>query len=357
LDSVLIGPVAVGLNKFVFEAVAPDIQKLPKHEWIGTTVVLLQCAYRDQVFFRVGYFVMNEYTGGELIEAPESIAAREEKFRKLTEEAKQKIASGELTLDDDDDDMEIEPERAFNGEEGEEREEDEEAEELAEDEMNDLIADDDDLDDLSDSEVEGEEEEEEEEEEEDDTPGGKRPPAGKGPPGGKHPPTGGKQPPSSTNGSDKTEEKTEEAQETEKTTSTSPTAKPTSTDATQSAAASSSEAVESNSYVKVEESTAPASAPNPKKRTRDETITTSNGDGNTSEDGGNAVANGETAEELEKLEPSMKKRLDPAYLIQKYITMHLEDGGCRWYLNVDPHLIQRNVLMDQPRVTLFTIQW
>eukprot|EP01120_Amphizonella_sp_Union-15-10_P005679 TRINITY_DN1715_c0_g1_i1.p1 TRINITY_DN1715_c0_g1~~TRINITY_DN1715_c0_g1_i1.p1 ORF type:complete len:238 (-),score=54.04 TRINITY_DN1715_c0_g1_i1:66-779(-) len=60
LDSILLGPVSIGQNKFVFQANAPDIEKIPKSEILGVTVVLISCSYKNQEFFRVGYYVNNE---------------------------------------------------------------------------------------------------------------------------------------------------------------------------------------------------------------------------------------------------------------------------------------------------------
>ena len=62
LDSVLVGPLPVGVNKFIFRADAPDLSRIPNSEIIGVTVILLSCSYRDREFVRVGYYVNNEYT-------------------------------------------------------------------------------------------------------------------------------------------------------------------------------------------------------------------------------------------------------------------------------------------------------
>lgn len=62
LDSVSVGPVPVGINKFEFEADAPDLSRIPNSEIIGVTVILLSCSYEDREFVRVGYYVNNEYT-------------------------------------------------------------------------------------------------------------------------------------------------------------------------------------------------------------------------------------------------------------------------------------------------------
>lgn len=64
------GPVPVGVNKFTFEADAPDLSKIPNTEIVGVTVILLSCAYDDREFVRVGYYVNNEYTDEALIADP-----------------------------------------------------------------------------------------------------------------------------------------------------------------------------------------------------------------------------------------------------------------------------------------------
>lgn len=61
LDEILVGPVPVGMNKFVLQADPPDASKLP--EVLGVTVILVKCSYKEQEFVQVGYYVNNEYTG------------------------------------------------------------------------------------------------------------------------------------------------------------------------------------------------------------------------------------------------------------------------------------------------------
>jgi len=61
LDSVLLGPIKVGVNKFVFQVDPPDPSKIPKQDLLGVTAILLTCSYRSREFIRVGYFVNNEY--------------------------------------------------------------------------------------------------------------------------------------------------------------------------------------------------------------------------------------------------------------------------------------------------------
>lgn len=66
LDTLLVGPIPVGVNKFIFEADPPDMKRIPDAEILGVTVILLTCAYDDREFVRVGYYVNNEYDSDEL---------------------------------------------------------------------------------------------------------------------------------------------------------------------------------------------------------------------------------------------------------------------------------------------------
>lgn len=61
LDEILVGPVPVGVNKFVLQADAPDPSQLAQDDLLGVTVVLVTCSYREREFVRVGYYVNNEY--------------------------------------------------------------------------------------------------------------------------------------------------------------------------------------------------------------------------------------------------------------------------------------------------------
>ncbi|PNP44561.1 ASF1 like histone chaperone [Trichoderma gamsii] len=70
LDSLLVGPIPVGVNKFVFEAEAPNTTRIPDADVLGVTVILLTCAYDGREFVRVGYYVNNEYDSDELNAEP-----------------------------------------------------------------------------------------------------------------------------------------------------------------------------------------------------------------------------------------------------------------------------------------------
>lgn len=58
------------MNKFIFEAAAPDVNRIPASEMLGVTVILLTCSYDGREFVRVGYYVNNEYNSEELAADP-----------------------------------------------------------------------------------------------------------------------------------------------------------------------------------------------------------------------------------------------------------------------------------------------
>lgn len=71
LDSVLVGPIPVGINKFVFQADPPDPSSIPTEDLLGVTVCLLMCYYKDQEFIRVGYYVSNSIVDDDGVEHQE----------------------------------------------------------------------------------------------------------------------------------------------------------------------------------------------------------------------------------------------------------------------------------------------
>ena len=68
LDTVVLGPLQTGAMRFVFQADPPNPNKIPKEELVGITAVILTCAYLNQEFFRIGYYLNNVYTDQELVE-------------------------------------------------------------------------------------------------------------------------------------------------------------------------------------------------------------------------------------------------------------------------------------------------
>lgn len=61
LEEVMVGPVPIGINKFVLQAVAPNHLAIANQDLIGVTVVLVTCSFMEQEFIRIGYYVNNEY--------------------------------------------------------------------------------------------------------------------------------------------------------------------------------------------------------------------------------------------------------------------------------------------------------
>lgn len=86
LDSALIGPLQYGAMRFVFEAPGPDISKIPVDEVVGITAVILTCSYKDQEFYRIGYYVNNQYTEPELMENLPSTPIPEKIQRSILED-------------------------------------------------------------------------------------------------------------------------------------------------------------------------------------------------------------------------------------------------------------------------------
>jgi histone chaperone ASF1 len=60
LEEVMVGPVSVGINRFVLQAASPNPDEIPKDDLLGVTVILVTCHYLEQEFIRIGYYVNNE---------------------------------------------------------------------------------------------------------------------------------------------------------------------------------------------------------------------------------------------------------------------------------------------------------
>jgi len=61
LDTCLVGPCSVGKNRFVLQVPSPEVEKIPKKDLFGVTVLLICCSYRNQEFIRIGYYVKVEH--------------------------------------------------------------------------------------------------------------------------------------------------------------------------------------------------------------------------------------------------------------------------------------------------------
>jgi histone chaperone ASF1 len=59
LDSVLVGPVPLGVSRFVLDVPAPDPSKIPSDDLLGATAIMITCSYGGKEFVKVGYWVSN----------------------------------------------------------------------------------------------------------------------------------------------------------------------------------------------------------------------------------------------------------------------------------------------------------
>ncbi|KAJ1718327.1 Histone chaperone asf1, partial [Coemansia biformis] len=83
LDSLLVGPVPVGINKFLFEADAPVPSKIPEQDLMGVTIILLTCSYMGKMFERIGYYVDNAYMDQAMQADPPKAPVPEKLFRNI----------------------------------------------------------------------------------------------------------------------------------------------------------------------------------------------------------------------------------------------------------------------------------
>lgn len=130
LDSILVGPVPVGVNKFVFSADAPSAELIPASELVSVTVILLSCSYDGREFVRVGYYVNNEYDSEELRENPPEKVQVEHIVRNILAE-KPRVTRFNIVWDNENEADFYPPEQpdVDNAEEEEEEEEEDEEEE------------------------------------------------------------------------------------------------------------------------------------------------------------------------------------------------------------------------------------
>ncbi|ODV84219.1 hypothetical protein CANARDRAFT_201375 [[Candida] arabinofermentans NRRL YB-2248] len=146
LDSILVGPVPVGINKFILTADAPSPELIPASELVSVTVILLSCSYKEREFVRVGYYVNNEYDSEELRENPPSKVQVDHIVRNILAE-KPRVTRFNIVWDNENEAGDYPPDQQDEDEVDEE--DDDEEEELDEEE-------DDDVDDEEEAEVEAE---------------------------------------------------------------------------------------------------------------------------------------------------------------------------------------------------------
>ncbi|KAJ1975089.1 Histone chaperone asf1 [Dimargaris verticillata] len=86
LESVLVGPVPVGVNKFTLAADPPKPESMAPEDILGVTVIIVACAYKGEEFVRVGYYVNNEYLDEELKENPPATVQYDKLHRNILAE-------------------------------------------------------------------------------------------------------------------------------------------------------------------------------------------------------------------------------------------------------------------------------
>lgn len=134
LDSILVGPVPVGINKFLFQADPPSPELIPASELVSVTVILLSCSYAGREFVRVGYYVNNEYDSEELRENPPAKVQVEHVVRNILAE-KPRVTRFNIVWDNEDSNPdEFPPDQQVDDEDEEEEEEENEEEEEDEEE-------------------------------------------------------------------------------------------------------------------------------------------------------------------------------------------------------------------------------
>lgn len=82
----MVGPVAIGINRFILEAGAPNPNSIPNNELLGVTVVLINCAYKNQKFVQIGYYVNNDYAEPVNLECPPNPVEPSKLFRNIMAE-------------------------------------------------------------------------------------------------------------------------------------------------------------------------------------------------------------------------------------------------------------------------------
>lgn len=164
LDSILVGPVPVGINKFLFQADPPSPELIPASELVSVTVILLSCSYAGREFVRVGYYVNNEYDSEELRENPPAKVQVEHVARNILAE-KPRVTRFNIVWDNEETNTDqYPPEQQVDEEDDEEEEEDEEDEEELEEEEDDAEVEDIEV---ADEDIDLEDEPKKEDEEED----------------------------------------------------------------------------------------------------------------------------------------------------------------------------------------------
>lgn len=173
LDSILVGPIPVGINKFILTADAPSPELIPASELVSVTVILLSCSYKEREFVRVGYYVNNEYDSEELRENPPTKVQVDHIVRNILAE-KPRVTRFNIVWDNEGEMDEYPPEQGEGEDENGEAvidmgaNEDEDEEDADEEEVEEEEEEEDGEDDEVEEEEDGEEDDVEEEEDGED---------------------------------------------------------------------------------------------------------------------------------------------------------------------------------------------
>lgn len=76
IDEFEMNDLKAGVLSFMTDSNPPNFSKIPPNEILGTTAILISASYEDQEFFRVGYYVHNEYDDPNMELPPQPILER-----------------------------------------------------------------------------------------------------------------------------------------------------------------------------------------------------------------------------------------------------------------------------------------
>ncbi|KAI9159408.1 Histone chaperone asf1 [Blastocladiella emersonii ATCC 22665] len=86
LESVSVGPIPAGVNRFTLETPPPNPATIDAHDLLDVTVVFLQVSYMGCEFTRIGYLVNNEYKDPALVADPPAVPLLDKIFRNILAE-------------------------------------------------------------------------------------------------------------------------------------------------------------------------------------------------------------------------------------------------------------------------------
>lgn len=76
IDEFEMNDLKAGVLSFMTDSNPPNFSKIPPNEILGTTAILVSASYEGQEFFRVGYYVHNEYDDPNMELPPQPILER-----------------------------------------------------------------------------------------------------------------------------------------------------------------------------------------------------------------------------------------------------------------------------------------